>query len=149
MALKLGGKKLVLRGDKTKTEKPDTEEGPNDHIGEQVDAPAGHSPRVVKTPMQKNADVNPKVHAAKLEDAAKRKANPTVQKAASSDTMGTSSSEVAPSVDAMPEQPTKRNAAPKAPAAPPTASKGVRSFGLERPTVGPSVWIAAPKPVRR
>lgn len=62
------------------TKKPDGEEGPNDHIGEQVDAPVGYAPRVVKVPMHPGADVNPKVHAAKQEEAAMKKPKPNVKK---------------------------------------------------------------------
>jgi len=54
--------------------------GPNDHIGEPVDAPVGHMPRVVKVPMHDNADVNPKFHAAKEEE--KKSKTPDVKKGA-------------------------------------------------------------------
>lgn len=50
---------------------------PNDHIGEPVDAPVGHMPRVVKVPMHDKAAVNPKFHAAKEEEK-KKKETPDV-----------------------------------------------------------------------
>lgn len=61
--------------------KAKTEEGPNDHLGEEpIDAPVGHAPRVVQVPMNQNADVNPKVHAAKLEEKKQRASSAQIEK---------------------------------------------------------------------
>lgn len=61
-----------------------TKEGPNEHIGEPIDAPVGFSPRVVKVPMHDNADVNPKYHEAKEDEKASKEPSkePTVKKGA-------------------------------------------------------------------
>jgi len=90
MALKLGKlHALMLRkADVPKpTETEDSEEGPNDHLGEEpVDAPVGYAPRVVKVPMHNNADVSPQVHEAKQE--AKKQNASTVEKSRSVEMRG-------------------------------------------------------------
>lgn len=78
------------------------EEGPNDHLGEEpIDAPTGYAPRVVQVPMNQNADVNPEVHAAKMEEKkqnAKSEPKVMLKKGAS---MQTNSNTGAPSVTLM------------------------------------------------
>lgn len=56
----------------------------NDHVGEPVDAPVGHHPRVVKLPMHQNADVNPRYHASKEDEKNKAKQKPIAKGGAGS-----------------------------------------------------------------
>lgn len=68
--------KLLFKAEKPEEKKPAKDEkgaGFNESMGEQpVDAPVGFGPRIVKLPMHPNADVNPKVHEAKMEEKKQR-----------------------------------------------------------------------------